>query len=145
MPLPGTRVIHNRFQSAHRRGADATMTVQISFTRPGAGTPGAFDPATGTTGAPTGGAPVATTIARVQATAAADHPVDAAEQVVTLRGYRVSVPWDVTGLRVDDVGTVTSIGPDDDPDLLGARLRIRDVAVGSITWQRDLVCEADLG
>lgn len=145
MPLPGTHVIHPRFQSAHRRTAEAAMTVQISFARPGSGTPGAFDPATGTRGAPTGPQSLLRTAARVQATAAADHPVNAAEQVVTLRTYQVSVPWDVTGLQVDDVGTVTAIGEDDDPDLLGARLRVRDVVVGSITWQRNLICEQDLG
>jgi hypothetical protein len=145
MPLPGSRVLHPAFQAAHRPAAEQAMTVRITFARPGAGVPGAFDPATGTRAARSGARPVAVTKARVQATASADRTTVAGEQVITLRGYTVSVPVEVTGLRVDDVATVTSIGPEDDPDLLGARLRVRDVVVGSITWQRVLVCEQDLG
>ena len=117
------------------------MTCRVAVSR--SGTPGVFDPDTGSTAAGTRTSVVECS-ARVQARFTSDDTT-AAGQRVTLRGYLVSLPWDVPEIRVGDLVEVIVVGPDDDPELLGTALTVRDVIVASTQWQRDLACDVDLG
>jgi hypothetical protein len=74
-------------------------------------------------------------------------PVDVADREVIIRQYQVTMPLALGGrdtavIQTNDIVTVT--GSDDDPQLIGRPLRVRDVRVGSLVWQRDLMCE-DVG
>ena len=119
------------------------MTVRAIFTRRGEGA-GEFDEVTGDYTGPER-ALVGEADVRVQVLSAAENTVTAGEQVVTLQQYRVSATVGLTGVHVDDRCTISAIGADDDPDLLGLVLRVRSVITGSLLWQRDLVCEVDEG
>lgn len=143
MPFPATRVIHPDWSPHHRATAESTMTVGVRITRAGTGE-GTYNPGTGQTDPP---APteVAACQARIQARTAGDRIARVGDQTVTLRGYLVPVPVDAGDIRVDDRIEVTSVGPDEDPQLLGLQLRVLDVLYGSQVWERDLICEDDLG
>lgn len=144
MPLPATRVIHRNWQTRHRPVAESTMTVGVEVTRAGTGE-GTYNPATGQTDPPAR-IDVAACPARVQARAASDRVVQTGDQTITFRGYLVTLPVDAGDLRVDDRVEVTSVDSDeDDPQLLGLDLRVIDVMYGSLVWERDLICEDDLG
>lgn len=147
MPFPATRVLHPDWSAHHRPTAESAMTVGMMFTRAGTGEGTYNDPATGGDGTTTPPArtDVAATTARIQARNASERVVLVGENTVTLRTYLVAVPVDAGDIRVDDHGEVTSVAADADPELLGLVLRVRDVIYGSEVWQRDLICEDDLG
>lgn len=67
-----------------------------------------------------------------------DRVVMAGDDPTTLLPFAVSVPPTVTDVRVDDVVVVLTSG---DPALVGRRLRIRSVAVGTHLTARRLGCE----
>lgn len=143
MPLPTTRLIPAGWQTHHRPVAEGGMTCQVTVTRAGTGE-GTYDEATGHT-TPAADTAVASCAARIQARAASDRVSRIGDQDVTFRGYLVQVPIDAGDIHVSDQLEVTTVGPDDDPQLLGTVLRVVDVMYGSLTWARDLVCEDDLG
>lgn len=67
-----------------------------------------------------------------------------ADREVIIREYQVNLPLTVDGratppMQTNDLVAVTAC--DDDPDLIGKVLRVRDVRLGSLVWQRDLLCE----
>lgn len=66
--------------------------------------------------------------------------VNAGEDTVSLHTYDVWLPWDTTGVEIDQLVTVTS----DDPHLTTRVLRVIDVQGGSETPHRKLVCEDTL-
>jgi hypothetical protein len=77
--------------------------------------------------------------------AATPHTV--ADREAMIREYAVHLPLSVNGVvtapvQANDLVTVT--GCDDDPHMVGRALRVRDVRLGTLAWQRDLICE-DLG
>lgn len=68
-----------------------------------------------------------------------DRVVVAGEQATSLWPFVVSVPMAVVGCEVDDVVTITASSAD--PDLVGLKLRVRQVAQGSSITARRLGCE----
>jgi hypothetical protein len=141
MPLPGTRVIHDRFSEHHRPVATGTMRARIAFTRAGTG-PGAYNEGTGKTDPPAR-VPIGGALpCRIQPRAAADRIARVGDQLLTLRGYLVTLPHDAPDILVDDLGTVTAA---DDALLVGRVLKVLDVVYASEQWERDLTCEDDLG
>lgn len=67
--------------------------------------------------------------------------VEVGEDVTTLHLYTVRLPWDTTGVEVDQLVTVDT---SDDPHMIGRVLRVVDVQGGSATPDRRLVCEDTL-
>lgn len=76
---------------------------------------------------------------RVQQRTASAGERDVGEATVLLLRLEVHVPMTVTGLRVDDVVTITASAHD--PDLPGRRFRIRELAHKSHATARRLGCE----
>lgn len=66
------------------------------------------------------------------------NSVEAGDAQVGLQRYTVSVPMSVTGVRRDDVVTVTA---SQDADLVTRRLRVVQVAAGTQVTARRLTCE----
>jgi hypothetical protein len=144
MPLPGTHVIHPRWSAHHQPTAEGGRTAVATITRAGTGD-GTYNTSGPNIGQTT--PPARVTIAsrvkvRVQATTAADAAM-VADQVVTRRPYLVAVPADVAAVLVDDLVTLDEC--DNDPQLVGRPLRVRDVHYGTEIWQRDLICQDDEG
>lgn len=117
------------------------MTAVATITRHGVGD-GTYNPVTGQTTPPTRLTIAAAVKVRVQATTAADAAM-VADQTVTRRPYLVAVPAAVAAVLVDDIVTLDEC--DNDPQLVGRPLRVRDVHYGTEIWQRDLICEDDQG
>lgn len=141
MPLPGTRVIHDRFSEHHRPVSTGSMKARCTITRAGTG-PGTYNESTGKTDPPAP-TPVGTAQrCRVQARAATDRVAKVGDQLLTLRGYLVSLPHDAPDVHVDDLVTITAA---DDALLVGRVLKVLDVVYASEQWERDLTCEDNLG
>lgn len=88
---------------------------------------------------PTPGASRYTGPCRVRVQSVQDSSVEAAERVVVLRSYIVSVPMSVDDAQVNDVVTITASVLDS--SLPGTRLRVQDVPKGTHLTARRLVCE----
>ncbi len=69
----------------------------------------------------------------------------AGEQRVTLRQYDVKLEVGSTGVRAEDVLTVTAVSGLGDPELVGRSLTVKSVAHTASMWTRLLRCEADEG
>ncbi|MFG1659078.1 DUF6093 family protein [Micromonospora chersina] len=137
-PLPNHRLIHPRFESHHRPVTADGMTAECAITRPAsAGTP-VFDEATARSQHPAAASVYtgACRITRAPLSAAnvvvADRPVDNAR-------YVVAIPADAPLVQAGDLVTLTAC--DGDPAIVGQPMPVTDVTHGSITWQRDLLCE----
>jgi hypothetical protein len=134
MPLPGSRIIPNGWSEHHRPTATATLNGSCVIDRPGA--PASLDPATLQYGAA-----ASTRIwagpCRVQALARAQAKAGFAELDLTTKHYQVVVEWQAV-VQVQDVVTVTDA---DDPTLVGRKMRVLDVSVGTEQWERDLIAE----
>jgi hypothetical protein len=137
VPLPGHRVIPDRWETHHAPVASGTQSGRCRISRPGVGT---FDPGTGTVAAP------ASTIVYdgpFRAVALiADQATPVAGQQVTHRDYLWQLHRTADGVRVDDTVTVLDAT---DPALLTARLHVADVQVGSLRFARDLRVRLDQG
>lgn len=70
---------------------------------------------------------------RVQSLAVAPQQADAVEQAVTIRRYLVVAPVGGPALRLGQNA--------DQVHVLGHRLRIVDMAPGSLLWEADYTCE----
>lgn len=136
MPLPNTRLIHRLFEQHHRPVADQQMTAECRIHRPSS-TPASWDDETGRNIYPEP-AVVYEGPCRVQREADAT-PVTVADKTTAVGGYRVTIPTDTDVVQVNDVATVTACCGD--PALVGKQLKVRDARRGSITWQRDLICD----
>lgn len=140
--LPNTRVFHPDWSQHHQATADGQMTAEGTVTRSG---PPIFNELFGFDVLPEP-TPVYAGPMRVQrmqpSASAAAHMV--ADREVMIREYAVHLPLSVNGVvtapvQVNDLVTVT--GCDDDPHIVGRALRVRDVRLGTLAWQRDLICE----
>lgn len=135
--LPNTRVVHPRWQSHHHPVTESAMGAECTITRPATGTP-TFNEATATTVYPTsadiyeGECRITRAQAQATVTVTADRPLMAAE-------YLVAIPASANLVHIGDV--VTVIACDGDPDLVGLVLVVTNARRGSLTWQRDLICE----
>lgn len=141
---PGTQVIPTGWSDAPRQIMRRTWTAAVSIRHPG-GTQGPFDPDTGTyPSVPF--PPHYVDGARIQVLSTQEQEQLVAEDEVTTVAYRVVVDLDTsTETRVGDVVLVdsldTSIG---DPLTVGQELVVRSYGVGSMAWERDLICTLQL-
>jgi hypothetical protein len=119
-----------------RVAAEALMVDTCTVSAPD--TAGAFNEATGQY-EPTAGAQKYAGKCRVRPPNVQDRTVEAGDRVVSLRSYVVSLPLTATVFAVDDVVRITASVLD--PALVGARLRVTDVAKGTHLTARRLVCE----
>lgn len=140
-PLPATTVIHPDWSTRHRPVAEGTMTATATVTRAGTGD-GSYNPATGQTDPPAATTVGAGLVCRVQARDASERVELVGDQPVTLRTYLVAFEATAPAIRIDDRVAFTAAK---DAGLVGRSLRVRDVLFGSETWQRDTICEDDLG
>lgn len=69
----------------------------------------------------------------------ADREVEAGGATASLWPYVVSVPMSAVGIEDDDVVTITASALD--PELIDAKLRVRQVAQGTFLTARRLGCE----
>jgi hypothetical protein len=130
MPRPGTPVVHPRMLAAVRAVHTGAMIA-----RPTGETVVSDDGLTVTT------APPAVRYAgpcRVMPFADGARVREVADRPVTLRVYRVFVPWDAGPVEVDDVVDVTD---SQDPDLPGRVLRVMDSPGATLEAERALLCE----
>ena len=73
----------------------------------------------------------------------ADRVVDAGDQPMTLLPYLVAIPVSAPRVQIDDRVQLTTCQLD--PQLVDAKLRVRDVARGSHVTARRLGCEVNEG
>jgi hypothetical protein len=139
MPLPNRRTVFDpRWNDRHRPVAAATLTDDCIITRGGG--PGTVDPNGNWT--PTAGTTVYTGKCRIQAAGMADRVAVVGEEQITTGLYHAAVPHDAPQIQVGDVITVTAA---EDPRLTGRHLSVLDHLYGSQQWQRDLLCQDNLG
>lgn len=140
MPLPNTRVIPDGWAAHHRPTVDATHLSSCNVRHPG-GTAGTFNPATGNDDGGSANSPHYTGPCRVE-----DLPADeqfrvvAGEEVPTV-GYAVILAYDAaSGVKVDDIVTITGVDDNGDPSLVGKSLVVDSIKRSSLAWERVLVC-----
>lgn len=138
MPRPGTPVFHRDWSAHNRPTAGLQCTAACVITRPSTEA-GVFDPVTGkTTLLPP--VTVYTGPCRVQSATSLQPSEEVfAGESVQVVDYRVTLPWPVDGLQVDDRVQVTESL--EDPSLLAVELRVRQIVRGTLAWQRDLICD----
>lgn len=143
MPLPNTRVIGDNWSRHHRPTANGQLALADgTIVRPPSGADAVFDEEAGRSVLP-----AAATIYdgpfRVQrlAQAVSDSTTTTADRELTIREYQVTVDIEraTTAIQINDV--VELYRCPDDPHLVGHPLRVRDVRLGTLAWQRDLLCE----
>lgn len=115
-----------------------TATVTIAGTSDGGG---GWDPVTGPTPAEPA-APLYDGPARVQAVRNSAQPRDAAGQAVTVRPYKVALPWDAPEPAAGARLTVT--GHPRDALVVGKVLTVTDVVYGDLGVERVLYADLDL-
>lgn len=136
MPLSNTSMFHPQFEARHRPTANGQLTAECVITRPSS-TPNAWDDAAGQNVYPTPSS-VYSGACRVQRQAEATA-VTVADRTVPVAGFVVVIPTTAALVQVNDVVEVTvCVG---DPALVGRTLKVRYALRGSITWQRDLICD----
>jgi hypothetical protein len=133
---PGTPVIPAGWETHHRPVPEGAMTAQCVISRPGAGN-GTYDPTTGKA-TPAPATEVYTGPARVQPQSF--RPLERAigERPRTVHRYLLVVPLDCPRVLVGDRVDITAAT---DPLLVGTAARVLDFPVGSLVWERDLICE----
>lgn len=137
-PLPNHRLIHPRFESHHRPVTADGMTAECAITRPASAGAPVFDEVTATSQHPapasvyTGACRITRAPLTATTVVVADRPVDNARYVVV-------IPAEAPLVQVGDLVTLTAC--DGDPAIVGQPMAVADVTHGSITWQRDLLCE----
>lgn len=129
----GRHVIHPRWSEHHRPTATGTMTATcvISY-RTGSGT-------TASDGTWTPGATetLYTGPCRVLAVTTHERVLVVGETQDTRRRYQVSIRHDAPETPV---GALVAITESVDPQLVGKKLRVSDITLGSEVWERDLIC-----
>jgi hypothetical protein len=126
---------------AGRREAEALMVDAIDFYRPG---PDVFDRETGTTVPGPRLVTFYTGRARVKVAQLADSEVQAGEQEVTLRQYRVTIPFStelpVSGERPEP-GDLIDVTAALDPRMTGMRLWVMGVQFSSTATAWRIIAE----
>lgn len=134
--LRNTRVIHRHWESHHYPVAEGQMTAECVITREGHAA--SFDEVSGRSIRPT-----ATTVydneCRVQRSIDPPGNTASADRQVAIAEYVVTIPVGSGLVRIGDLVKVTACTGD--PDLVGLTLTVTNVRRGSLTWQRDLVCQ----
>ena len=148
----GRRTVITEDWSAHHRPVMAgTHTATVSLRRPG-GTPGVFDPVTGTFPS-TPFAAYYTGPARVQklSLGGAEQIRLAGDQEVSTLGYAVMLDHTLedtetfgTAVQLDDVCQVTEVDDNGDETLVGRELIVGAIERGSLHWERRLLCTDNL-
>ena len=136
------RVIPDDWSAHHRPVANSTHGATVTLRRPG-GTPGEFDPETGTY-ATEPYAPYFTGPARVQVLSVGTAEQLAAEQQVSTLGYAVMLDHAVDDMQLTDLVAVTAVDGNGDPWLVGRVLTVASIEGGSLHWERRLVCTDNL-
>ncbi len=137
MPLPGTRLIHPAWAEHHTPVAAGAMTATCEIRDPATATT-SFDRATGQTLAVPGPAVYAGPC-RVQALSRREQQVDAAGQDVTAPPYMVELLPDAA--EVGEGWPVLVTACQDDPQLPGRTLTVKQVVYGTQRWTRVLFCD----
>lgn len=138
MPLRATRIIHHRFEEHHRPGVATQFTATCRITNPPAG--GVFNETTGSTVYPDpelvydGPCKLVRSSDPVGSRTVGDRKVQIAE-------YVLSLPKDAADVAIPVNAVVTMTGAPQNADLVGQVLTVTNPRFGSITWQRDIVCE----
>lgn len=141
MPLPTTRVIPSSWSDRHRPTAVSAMTAEVTVTRPVPGE--TWDPATGTT-APATATAVYSGPARIQGLTSEAAQAIVGGQFTATRAWRVSVPVAASGAVPVKVADLVEVNACEDQSLIGLDLRVADITGGSVVWQTDLLCHANL-
>lgn len=141
---PGTPVIPANWSAGHRPVVEATFGGVCEIRPPG-GTPGVFDPVTGTR--PSTPHPAHYTgPCTVQVLPALEQESVTGDQEVTTLGYRVTVAYDAAPqLDVDDLVKITAVDDNGDPTLVARVLKVQSFVRGTVAWERDIYCVDDLG
>lgn len=136
MPLPSTRVIHDRWSAHHRPTATGAMTATCVITR--AATAGT----TGLDGTWTPGP--RTTIYTGACRAYPYTPVGGQKRVIsgerqtTQRGYRIQIEYDSPEIVIGDIVEITDAA---DADAVGLKFRVADVKYAWENFARDLIAD----
>lgn len=140
--LPNTQVFLPDWSTHHHATAEGRMTAEGTVTRPG---DPVFDELAGreVQPAPTVIYDGPLWVQRMDPGAVA-AAINIADRQVMVREYAVGLPLAVNGvvtapILVNDLVTVT--GCDDDQYVVDRPLRVRDVRLGTLVWQRVLICE----
>jgi hypothetical protein len=124
-----------------RATARATMTATLTVHTTD-GSAGGWDPSTGPT-APTTTPPLWAGPARIQAVRSTGSGViDAADQDVAVRAYKVALPHDAPAMPFGARATVTT-APPEDPALTGRVLSVTSSVLGGLAIERVLYCDLD--
>lgn len=138
---PGTPLIVPGWEDYHRQVPELAMTATCVISRPGTG-PAAYDPVSGVATLPPDslvyGTPDEPKPCRAQAQSFRPLEKSVGERSRTVHRYLLAVPLDCPLVLVgDQVRIVTAT----DALLVGTAARVLDFPVGSLVWERDLICE----
>lgn len=136
------RAIPDDWAAHHRPVLDGTRGATVALRRPG-GTQGEFNKTTGKWDI-TPHAAYFIGPARVQVLPGAEQERVAGEQEITTLGYAIELDHAVTGMQLDDVVTVTAVGDNGDPWLVGRAMTVTSIESGSLHWSRRLICVDDI-
>lgn len=137
MPLPSTKVIHPRWSDHHAPVPAGAMTATCTAY---IGGEGSWDPVNGATPGET--TPLYVGPCRAQALNRSAGEADSAGQPVVEHPYLVVINRDAAELPI---GTRVLIDTcPDDPQLVGKVLTVADITMGSLRWERDLLCDLDI-
>ena len=137
-PLRGTRIIHSRFEQHHRPALDTQYTAECRITTPPSA--GVFDEASGRTVYPDPELVYDGPCKLGRSSNPAGTRV-AGDRTVTIAEYVLSLPKDAADAAVPVHAVVTMTRSPQNADLVGQVLTVTNPRFGSITWQRDIVCE----
>jgi len=142
---PGTRVIPADWSATHRPVTAKTMTATCSIRHPG-GTPGEFDPETGTTPVVPYPPHAPALSTRIQVLSLQDQEAIAGDEQVSTVAYLVTIDATAAAeLALDDLVKVDTVDANGDPTLVGRELSVDSLTRGSLVWERDLICTDNLG
>ena len=137
-PLRSTRIVHSQFEQHHRTTVTSQFSATCQIHNPPGG--GAFDEATGSTVYPDPELVYDGPCKLVRSSDPAGTRV-VGDRTVTIAEYVLSLPKDADSLAIPVNAVVTMTGSPQNADLVGQVLTVTNPRFGSITWQRDIVCE----
>lgn len=137
---PGSQVVPAGWEAHHRPVPEGALTAQCVISRPGAG-PGTYDPVTGKATPPP---PTQIYAGPCRVQAQSFRPLEKAvgERPRTVHRYLLVVPLDCPQVLVGDRVDITAAT---DPLLVGTAARVLDYPIGSLVWERDLICQVLAG